>query len=274
MKFYNNKTAYITGGSSGIGLSIARILSSYGTNVVIFARNKEKLKRALAEIEKKKKTLSQRFAFVEMDVSDAQGVKKKIDRTVREFGIPDIVINSAGITCCSRFEQIPFEKFDELMKIDLYGIWNMLQAVIPHMKENGGGNIVNISSMAGIIGVFGYTAYSAAKFGIIGLSECLRGELKGHNINVSVLCPPDTDTPQLAEENKTKPDETRAIAGNAGLYQPDYVAGKLLKNLVKKKFIIIPGMESKFIYFVKRLFPGIPEFIMDGSIKKVSKKSK
>ena len=100
------------------------------------------------------------------------------------------------------------------MKINLYGARNAIAALLPHMR-NQGGHIVNVSSIAGLIGVFGYTDYCASKFGLIGFSEALRSELDSQGIMVSVLCPPDTDTPGLAEENLTKPPETLAVSESA-----------------------------------------------------------
>ncbi|HSV97278.1 MAG TPA: SDR family oxidoreductase [Spirochaetota bacterium] len=273
MNYYDGKTVYITGGSSGIGLATAVLLASYGANVAIFARNKERLEKALAEIEGSKKSGSQRFAAESLDVSDNRGVKKAMAKAVKKFGAPDVLINSAGVAYCNDFENTSFEKFDEEIKIDLYGVWNVCEALVPVMKAKGAGHIVNISSLAGLVGVYGYTAYSAAKFGLIGFSESLRGELKPHNVNVSVLCPPDTDTPQLREENKTKPAETKAISGNAGLYQPDFVAKAMLKDTLKKKFVIIPGFEGKFTHIMKRLFPWLVEAVMDGAVKKVRRQA-
>jgi len=200
MDYYQGKTVYITGGSSGIGLAASVLLSSYGANVAIFARNKEKLKKALGQIEAAKKSAAQRFAAVSLDVSDNRAVKKAMEKAVKDFGPPDVLVNSAGVAYCNDFEKTSFAKFDEEIRIDLYGVWNMCEALVPVMKARGAGHIVNISSMAGLVGVYGYTAYSAAKFGLIGFSESLRGELKPHGVNVSVLCPPDTDTPQLHEE--------------------------------------------------------------------------
>jgi short-subunit dehydrogenase len=139
------------------------------------------------------------------------------------------------------------------------------------MKEHGG-YIVNVSSIAGFIGLFGYTDYSASKFAIIGFSEALRSELKRYGITVSVLCPPDTDTPGFHEENKTKPEETKAISGSAKLMQPDEVARALLSGMRKEARHIIPSFDGKLIFLLKRLLPGLVEFVMDSTIKKVQAK--
>jgi short-subunit dehydrogenase len=138
------------------------------------------------------------------------------------------------------------------------------------MKQ-AGGHIVNVSSIAGFIGIFGYTAYSASKFGIIGLSECLRNEMKPYGIKVSVLCPPDTDTPGFVRENLSKPEETKAISGNAGLMSPEQVAQALIKGMNKGAFLIIPGIEGKLIHLVKHLFPGFVGSVLDYQVRKYRK---
>jgi short-subunit dehydrogenase len=138
------------------------------------------------------------------------------------------------------------------------------------MKDRGG-YIINVSSIAGFIGVFGYTDYAAAKFGVVGFSEALRSELKKYNIAVSVLCPPDTDTPGFAEENKTKPEETKAISSTARLMKAEDVAKALLKGMKKQEFIIIPNFDGKFTYIMKRLLPGLVEMVTDSQVKSVQK---
>ncbi len=140
------------------------------------------------------------------------------------------------------------------------------------MKKKGG-LIVNVSSIAGFIGVFGFTAYSASKFAVIGFSEALKSELKQHNISVSVLCPPDTDTPMLIKENKIKPAETAAISESAKIMSPEAVADELIKGMKKNKFMIIPGFDGKFTFLGKRLLPGIVEKIVDRIIRKSHKKA-
>ncbi|MDD5712268.1 MAG: SDR family oxidoreductase [Smithellaceae bacterium] len=268
---YGARNIFITGGSSGIGLATAKLFSSRGANVAIFARGEKRIADALVEIEAARRSGGQKFTGGTLDVSDNEAVQAVFSQKMGEFGIPDVLVNCAGIAYPNYFEDIPYEKFDQTLKINLYGIRNTVAAAVPHMKKQGGGSIVNISSVAGFVGVFGYTAYSSSKFGIIGFSQCLRGELKPHNITVSVCCPPDTDTPQLHEENKTKPAETRAIAGNAGLLQPAQVAEALVKGMEKGKFMILPGLESKYIYLAQRFIPSIVAMIMDMDVKKVQK---
>ena len=272
MKDFLDKNVYITGGSTGIGLSTARLLAASGANVIIFARTKEKLEAAIEEIESRRILQAQRFAFRQLDVADNTKVNTVMTEAVQNFGIPDLLINNAGRALPRCFEEVTFAQFDETMKTNLYGSWNTTTVLIPHMKPRGGA-IVNVSSLCGFMGVFGYTDYCASKFGIIGLSEVLRQELRRYDITVSVLCPPDTDTPGYATENICKPEVTRALSAAAKIMQPDEVARVLIKGIKRKTFIIIPGVDGKFIYFMKRHFPFIVELIMRRGICKVQKGS-
>jgi 3-dehydrosphinganine reductase len=270
MKEFSGKTVFITGGSSGIGLSAARLLAAQGAHVMIFARNQKRLEEAAVQIKESGKSASPRVGSLSLDVSDNAAVRKAMEQAVRDFGVPDLLINCAGRAYPRYFEDIGYAQFDETMRINMYGIWNTCAALVPFMKKRGGA-IVNTSSMCGFLGVFGYTDYSASKFAIVGFSEALKSELKYHHISVQVLCPPDTDTPGFAVENTTKPDETKAVSASAKVMSADDVAGCLVKGIRKGTFMIIPGMDGKLTYMVKRLFPWLAENVMDSSIRKARK---
>jgi len=159
-----------------------------------------------------------------------------------------------------------------MMMTDFFGVRNAVTALIPFMKERGG-NIVNVASILGVVGVFGYAAYCPSKFAVIGFSEVLRAELQKYNIRVSVLCPPDTDTPQLVEENRTKPPETKAISGNVGLKQPEQVAAAMIKGMERGKLMIVPGFMNWLTWTMKRLWPGFVFSFMDSDVRKVQKRA-
>lgn len=271
MKDFKGKNVFITGGSSGIGLSIARILAEKGAHIIIFARNEERLERALKEVTACSTSEDQRFSCLRMDVSDPKEGQEVMSKAISEFGPPKVLINCAGRAYPHYFKDVTFDQFNETMKINLYGIWNTVAFLVPYMMEKGG-YIVNVSSMAGFVGVFGYTDYSASKFAVIGFSEVLRSELKSQDITISVLCPPDTDTPGFEVENMTKPEETRAISAKAKLMHPNEVALALLKGMKKEKFLIIPGFDGKLTYLIKRLFPWLIEYLMGREIRKVQRR--
>jgi short-subunit dehydrogenase len=266
MNDYSGKKAYITGGSSGIGLAIARQLISRGATVVLIARNRERLESAREELQSLTSEEHQSIHLVSVDVSKMDQARDVLSKTAETYGAPDILVNSAGIAYPNYFERIPHEKFMDIININLIGTWNSVAVLEPFMR-NRGGNIVNISSIAGFLGIFGSTAYSASKFGVIGLSEALRGELKRHSIRVSVLCPPDTDTPQLVEDNKTKPAETKVLSSLSRPMSPETVAKACIRGMEKGKFMIIPCFSGKVFYLAKRLFPSPVNWAIDSIIK-------
>ncbi len=264
---FKDKNVFVFGGSSGIGLETAKLFAERGANVALFARNADRLEAALRETSSFGTRPGQKFFRAQVDVSDRQQVNKIAKLAVEKFGAPQIVINSAGRAVPRRFEEISFEQFDETMKINLYGAWNVASALLPSMKERGG-TIVNVSSVGGFLGVYGYSDYAASKFALMGLSEVLRSELKAYNINVAALCPPDADTPGFAKENLTKPAETKAISEGGGLMKAEKVAKELLRGVERGDAVIIPGFAAKTAWFLKRHFPKLVDYFIERKIRK------
>ena len=266
----NLKPVFVVGGSTGIGLELAKVFSSRGANVYIFARNKDHLELAIQEIASKKIRADQKFDYRQMDVSQPDNVAAVMEETIAVSGAPAILLNCAGRAYPDYFENITNEQFYQTMSTNFFSIWYIIKIILPYMKKNGG-KIVNISSMCGVMGVFGYTDYCASKHAIIGFSEALRSEIKRYKIDVSVVCPPDTDTPGFHKENETKPRETVEISKGAKLMQPSEVAAEIIKGIDKGKELIIPGSDGRTLVLLKRLFPALLEKIMDSSIEKAQK---
>jgi short-subunit dehydrogenase len=262
---------YITGGSSGIGLATAKLIAAEGASVIIFSRRQQVLDKAIKQIQSCGTSPKQKFAGRSMDVSQKDNVETVMSSAVAEFGVPDVLINCAGRAYPRHFENITYQQFDETLKTNLYGIWNACSVLVPHMKVKGGA-IVNVSSMVGFLGVFGYCDYAASKFAIVGFSESLKSELKKYKISVQVLCPPDTDTPGFATENLTKPAETKAISASAKAMSSEAVAKELIDGIRKNTFMIIPGFDGKLTYFLKRHMPFIIDILMDSAINKTQKR--
>lgn len=265
---FEGRNVYITGGSSGIGLETAKLLASEGANVMIFARGLARLEEAKNAIEEAGRG-GVRVEFMQLDVTDHEQVERVMAEAAREFGPPDVLINSAGRARPEYFENISYEQFDETMKVHIYGIWNTVSALVGHLKERHG-YIVNVSSLLGFMGVFGYSDYCPSKFAILGFSEVLKSELKRYGVGVSVLLPPDTDTPGFAVENLTKPPECVAVSEGGGLLEPEQVAKAVLRGMRKGRFLIMPG-SVRGIYYMRRLFPWLVDTVMERQIRKVQR---
>jgi len=257
MAYFSNKLAFITGGSSGIGLATANLMAAEGCNLVLFARGQKMLDEACKTIKTKMDSTSQKVNAVSMDVADNTDVQQKIKIAIEKFGTPDILINSAGVGSGNYFENISYEQFDRLMKINVYGTRNTISAILPFMKQKGGGHIVNLSSVAGHIGMFGYTLYCTSKYAIVGFSECLRSELKRFNITVTLVCPPEVKTPFVEAEAQTLPPEARVVKNLAGLLTPEQAAKAIVRGIKRKKFLVVPGVMAKSLLFWHRISNGL-----------------
>ncbi len=265
---YRGKTVFVTGGSAGIGLAAARLFALRGARVAVFARGRERLAKAVEDI---RAAPDQAVEGLPLDVADHEAVKETLGGAILRLGVPDVLLNCAGRAIPRRFAEVSFAQFEETMRINLAGTWNPVAAVAPAMMEQGSGHIVNTSSVAGLVGVYGYTDYAASKFAVLGFSEALRSELAPCGVKVQVLCPPDTDTPGFAVENRTKPPETHAVSGKAKVVTADFVARALLSGMEKGRFLILPGFDAKSVWIAKRLAPGLVFRIMDGAVRKCRK---
>ena len=136
------------------------------------------------------------------------------------------------------------------------------------MVERGSGHIVNISSVAGYLGIYGYTGYSSAKFAVMGFTEALRFEMKPHGVRVSVVCPPDTDTPALAHERTLRPPETDVIAGNIKPISAEKVARAVVRAIGRGRYVVIPDALSAFYFRLKGIAPEVFHAIVDSDVAK------
>ena len=264
------KNVYISGGSSGIGLACAKFFAARGAHVVIFARDAEKLSTSVGALRAVAANQGVRVSSLCLDVADPVACETKLAEACVLYGAPTILINSAGVGGAEVFERESFERFDLRIKVNLYGVRNVIAAVLPFMKKEGG-YIVNISSMAGLMGVFGFTSYGASKFAVVGFSEALRAELKAHKILVSVYCPPDVDTPMLAA-NADKPPETLAISGGGGLMSADEAAVALYEGMATGRFLVVPGAKGKLVNLLNRWAPRLREMVLDRIAAKAARK--
>jgi 3-dehydrosphinganine reductase len=274
MSFYDNKLALITGGSSGIGLALAKGIAAQGGSVAILARRQDALDSAVNEISTVKKNKMQKIYSLNADITQMDSLTSALTKFKSEVGIPDIVINSAGVAQPGKFTSQKLEIFHWMMDVNYFGTVNVLKNLVPDMQQRRSGCVVNISSMAGVIGVYGYSAYGASKYAISGFSDVLRSELKPYNVQVSIVFPPDTDTPQLKYESQFKPFITKEVAGSASLMSADAVAKETLYAIARGKYIIIPGSEGKLLYFASHLLGKKMYPVMDMMVRSAMAKLK
>lgn len=252
---WNNKTVLITGGSSGIGLALGRLLAAQGGHVWLIARRREGLEAALEQVKAAAIRPEQRFGMVSADLSVPEQAFSAVEQVKGQAGVPDVVINSAGAAHPGYVQDLSAEIFRWMMAVNYFATAYVTKAVIPGMLARRSGHIINISSAAGFIGVFGFTAYGASKFAVAGFSEVLRAEMKRYGIRVSVVFPGDTETPGLDYENQFKPPETKVISGTAKAMKPEQVARIILRQAAKGRFLIFPALDVQLIYWLNTRLP-------------------
>ncbi|HEY1524971.1 MAG TPA: SDR family oxidoreductase [Candidatus Angelobacter sp.] len=196
----NGKTALITGGGRGIGAAIALRLASLGATTIVCGRTLARLQHTAGQI----RSAGGQSEALACDVADWNSVAALAERVQKTFGRLDVLVNNAGIgTFSGPLHTMPTEKWDAMFNTNLRGVFYMVRAFAPMMISGGGGDIVNISSIAGKNAVPNAAAYSASKWGLNGLTYSVAEELRGHKIRVAVVCPGSTHTEFGAHEGKS-----------------------------------------------------------------------
>lgn len=256
MAGFFGKTVFITGGSSGIGLATAKIFAAEGANIAILARSPEKLAAAKATLESLTPLTDQWITVLQADVADHASLEEAVNRYLEQYDIPDVLINSAGVARPGECIHLETDLYRWMMEINFLGTVNVTKCFLPGMIRRRSGHIVNVSSVAGFMGVYGYSAYGATKFAIKGFSDALRLELQPHNIHVSIVFPPDTQTPQLEEEQPYKPPVLVASEEGIPIMDAQSVAKCILRGIARKRYIITPGFYSTLYFLLTGLTSG------------------
>ena len=177
------KVFFITGASKGFGLELTRQLLAAGHSVAATSRSLAGLRDAVA-------TDSSAFLPLEVDLTDGSNVGKAVDRAIESFGRLDVVINNAGYGQLGGIEELTDSETRKNYAVNVFGTQNVIRAVLPHLRAQGSGHIINISSIAGLTGAFpGWGVYCGTKFAVEGLSESLAAEVAPFGIRVSVVAP-------------------------------------------------------------------------------------
>lgn len=261
----------ITGGSRGIGKETAKEIVRLGGSVCIVARNKEILDRSTEEIKTLVRDESQFVENISADATSHKEIEDPLKSFVELHGTPDYLINAVGYAYPDYVTQLKLSDFESNMKVNYFGQLIPTLVLLPYFIQAKAGHISFVSSMLGYMGIVGYATYAPTKYALVGLAEVLRHELKPYNINVSILYPPDTDTPGFEKENETKPEETAMLSETAKLYPPDQVAKLYVDGLLKNRYHIMVG-EGKWIWRATRWAPGLAHMILDRDFEKARKK--
>jgi 3-dehydrosphinganine reductase len=263
----------ITGGSSGIGLALARQAAAAGARVSLVARDPVKL-AAARDVICTAHPDAAAVVTVAADVAVETEILAALQTAEAVHGPVDILITSAGVARPGYFEEVPVAVFERTMAVNYFGTLYPLKAVVPAMRRRGHGAVVLISSGAGLCGVFGYTPYAPAKFALRGLAEALRAELQSTGVSVTIVYPPDTDTPQLAAENLTKPVETKAITAGGGLWTADAVARVTLAAVRRGRFAVTPGFQLTALAWLHSLLAPVLHWHFDRTARQARAQSK
>lgn len=273
----------ISGGSKGIGKALAKKFAELGTHVTIIARKESDLRSAKEEIEKCRKNCHvQKVHTVSLDLtqvsfpdnsnSDINNQQKELlDKILGEHERCDILINCCGSSIPARFEDISQQQFHYMMDVNYFSAVNLTRILLPVMKarsmanQNGSrvsnSRVVFVSSMCGLMSFFGFSAYSASKFALVGLAEALHMELIPFDIGVTISFPPDTDTPGFEEENKIKPSLTAKMSEAGKIYSADDVAQSIVNDIKAKKFHSTVGLENNLVLMSMNTFMPSSSFL-------------
>ena len=259
---FRDRHALVTGGSSGIGLATVRRLAARGARISVIALEDS----YLADLRADPPPLAS-LHLEAADVSNREEAETAIGRCVAAHGPCDLLVTSAGIARPGYFHELPAEVFERHMEVNYFGTLWCIRAVVPSMMTRRRGTIMAISSSAGLISVFGYTAYGATKYAVRGLTDVLRVELKPHGIHVACVYPSDVDTPQLAGEELYKPAETSRVAGTVHPIPPEQVADAILRGIRRRSPVIFADAKTRLFAKVAGISPGFVRLYMNTSTR-------
>ncbi len=259
----------ITGASEGIGAEMARQLARrHGLQamLVLASRNASRLQSVAAEC----MALGARTLILPIDVTQPDQCKQLVETTVRECGSIDILINNAGISAHALLEQVPADKlgwYEDLMRVNLWGSVYCTHAALPYLKASHG-RIVAVSSLAGLVGVPGRTAYCASKFAMTGFFEALRAELKDSGVSVTLAYPGVVST-QIRQHGLNAQGE---IAGVSGLHEENAMSTQecarlILYGMVRRRREVVMTAKGKVGRWLKLLVPSVVDHMAMAAVK-------
>ena len=188
------KVWFITGASKGMGLEITKAVLNNGGKVIATSRNTETLLEKIADYKGN-------LLPVKLDITKENDVEEAISKGIEKFGQIDVVVNNAGYNLLGNIEELSDTEFRETMSVNVFALANIIRTVLPHLRRQKSGHIINTSSMMGYMGYAGNGSYNASKFAVIGLSEALAQEVAPFGIKVTILAPGTFRTNFMSEDN-------------------------------------------------------------------------
>ncbi len=260
------KRCLITGAASGIGRATAKAAAARGAELFLTDRDLEGLESVAAEIRAAGGTVTH---FAAADVADHEAVVALAAEVHALAPSMDVVMNVAGISTWGKIEQLEHEHWRRTIEIDLMGPISVLECFVPPMIEaRRGGHIVNVASVAGLFGLPWHAPYSAAKFGLRGVSEVLRFDLRKNRIGVSLVCPGAVKTPlvgtvDIVGIDRESPKMRRLIAlFERRAVTPESVAEKIIEATEKNRYMVFTSPDGRFLYWLQRKFSPPYELLM------------
>lgn len=263
---YRDKTVLITGGSSGLGLALAQAYLGQGARVILLARCEKKLAVAKGGLERKYS--SESVITVDADVGDYEALRMRLEPVLAQQNQLDIVINNAGIIREGYFENLCVSDFKQMVDVNLFGCLHITKLTLPYLKRSQG-RIINIASMAGLVGSFGFSAYCSSKYALIGLTEVLRIELKPQGVSVHLVCPPEFKTPMVEALDSYRTRENRVNTHMIPRLDVGTVVNEVFIGIKKNKFRIITGSKTRILAFLLQHLPKLGRHLVDRQIMRV-----
>ena len=251
MPRFDDKLVLITGASQGIGQAAARSFAAQGATVVAVARSWQKLAELAAS--------NKRIVPVAADVADGTSMEAMAARVLAERGVPDVVIANAGIGLDARFEDTSDAAMLELLQVNTLGVLRTVRPFLPGMVARRSGRILLVSSVVGKRGIPHYTAYSASKFALHAMADCLRPELHGTGVTVGIVCPSSTSTEFQANIRSAGPPQNKKRLKR---HSAESVAEALVSMAASTRRERILSLEGKAMAVVDTLAPRLMDFIL------------
>jgi NAD(P)-dependent dehydrogenase (short-subunit alcohol dehydrogenase family) len=253
------KRVLITGAASGIGRALATAAAREGARLVLTDRNEALLEQAAAELRSAGADVALSRAA---DVSDLDQVQALAAAAHAEGGSVDIVMNVAGISAWGTVDRLEHRHWKSMVDVNLMGPIHVIESFVPAMIAAGrGGHLVNVSSAAGLLGLPWHAAYSASKFGLRGVSEVLRFDLRQHGIGVSLVCPggvatPLTETVEIAGVDQTTAAFRRLQAHfRKRAVSPEQAAAAILRGMRRNRYLVYTSRDVRFAFLLQQMFP-------------------